>query len=127
VLHAGRRFAERGMVDTWVIGVESRGELNEDTGEYENAFTQHYLGLGALTIGGTAPHEVDAAGQQLVTQSSVLALPVATSGGVGKDMVATCVASQNDPAMVGVKVRVAGPYRQTYATKRRFEVEEING
>jgi hypothetical protein len=115
------------MVDTWVIGTLRDGVMSEETGEYENAFTQHYLGLGALTIGGTAPHEVDAAGQQLVTQSSVLALPVATSGGVGKDMVATCVASQNDPAMVGVRVRVTGPYRQTYATKRRFEVEEING
>lgn len=129
-----RAQAESLMVDRWVVEEVTPGTvLNEDTGEYEDTVVRVYPtpgspdpdGPGKFTAANTAVNDVDAAGQLLVVQSATLALPVVGSELVREGHVAQCVSSQNDPGMVGVRVRVEGPHHQTFATARRFRVKEV--
>lgn len=124
-LEAGRAFAETRMTDRWVVEeITAGGVLNEDTGEYEGAVVGIYDGPGKFRAANTAALNVEAGGQLLTVQGATLALPVSTSAGVREGHMARCVASENDPALVGVKVRITGPARGTAITARRFRVEE---
>jgi hypothetical protein len=73
------------------------------------------------------PNEVDAAGQQLVLQSLEIGLPIETSGDVSRNQIVIVTSSQNDDFQVGLEFRIEGaPERQTYATLRRFRLEEVS-
>jgi len=118
--------AESMMRDRWVVEkITAGGVLNEDTGEYEGAVVAVYEGPGKFKAANTAVQDVEAGGQLLAVQGAMLSLPV-TAVGVREGHVARCVASENDPDLVGVRVRVTGPARGTAITARRFRVEETN-
>jgi hypothetical protein len=130
-----RRKTESRMTDRCVverITVDKTAGINETTGQYPTVVQQVYPpasdhapdGPCLLKAANTAVGEIDAAGQQLVEQSAQLQLPVLSSVDVQKNDVARITASQNDPQMVGVHVRIEGPHRQTSASSRRFAVEE---
>lgn len=121
-----RAEAEALMVDACTIGVESRSDvLEEETGEYELIVAEPvYSGKCQFKPGGTANREVDVAGQQRVETAAVLKLPVVGSELVTKNMIAIFTSSEHDPALPGVRVRITGPFHSSYATTRRFAVEE---
>lgn len=119
-----RAQAESMMVDRWIVERSVTGPLDETTGEYTNTVTTVYDGPGKLKGANIQVGEVDAAGQLLVVQSATLSFPVAGSELIVEGDMARCVSAVNDLSLVGVRVRVEGPHHQTFATARRFRVEE---
>lgn len=119
-----REQAEGRMTDICQIGYElPGGVLNEETGEYESAFTAVYSGPCRWRTSATAVGEIDAAGQLLVEQDQTLSLPVRTSTEVRKDMVVRITGSLTDPGLPGTRARIKGPTVGSYMTARRFSVE----
>jgi len=119
-----RAQAESRMTDACEIGTVIPGDvLDEETGEYAPGFEVAYSGRCRFKAGATAAGEIDASGQLLVEQDSVLSLPVGTSLGVRKDMEVRMTASLTDPALVGVKARIKAPSVGSYRTARRFAIE----
>lgn len=130
-LQRGRRAHEKLMVDTCVVNrITKSTVLNEDTGKYDDVVTKVYP-TGAAAAGpcildrsNAMAREVEAGGQILLDRSDTLTLPVESSVGVDEDDIATIITSANDPALVGSKFRIEAPDSETYATGRRFRVEE---
>lgn len=88
-----------------------------------------YEGPCRLKFSNTAVSEVDSVSQQLIEQGAVLSLPISTSGLVEKDHVATMTAvdeTSGDTNLIGKQFRIEGPHHQTFATARRFTVEEVS-
>lgn len=116
------------MVDSCAI---TRGDavpvLDEVTGEYTPTSETVYAGKCKLKAGGTQARDVDLAAQALVVQSLVLHLPVAGSEGVTVGDTVTVTSSALDPGLVGNTYRVNAPYAQSFATARRFPIEEVSG
>ena len=121
----GRVRAEALMESTCTISRTS-AILNESTGKMEETTTVVYTGRCRLKLGGSQASQVEAAGQLLIAQDSILSLPVSTSGAVREDDVATITANQLDPALVGLKFRVKAGHSQTNATARRLPVELVS-
>lgn len=128
-----RAQAESMMQDRCVVERVTAGTvLDEVTGEYTPVTVRVYpVGVAAdgpcqFKAANTAVRDVEAAGQLLVEQSATLKLPVAGSEVVREGDVVTITASRFDPQLVGVRVRVAGSHHQTFATARRFPVEEMS-
>ncbi|WP_147305307.1 DUF6093 family protein [Subtercola boreus] len=126
-LGMGRKLAQSLMPDTCDIGFDTPGTVLDDaTGGYGSTFTPVYSGPCEYM----APHrlgsDVDAAGQILTDQNAILKLPVMTSLGVKKNMVAIITAARNDPALVGTRCRITGPFAGSYVTARRFPVEVVS-
>jgi hypothetical protein len=127
MLVRGRRLAEELMVDSCIIVSRSGGTvMNEETGEYEAVETAVYAGACKFSAGTVGVQEIDIQGQQRIEQEATLALPVDApgSGDVDRDHVARITDCKLDPALVGVELRIVTPHRQSYATARRFRVEE---
>lgn len=120
-----RAQAESLMIDACTISGGTTSVFNEETFEYETVTAETYSGPCRLRFAATAVQDVEAAGQLLVVQRATLSLPIATSGAVLEGHVATITACVNDPALVGRKFRIEGGHHQTFATARRFPVEEI--
>lgn len=137
VLPELRRQAQLMMTDTCEIGFMSdRGPLDPETNEYGPAELEPvYVGPCQFKAGGVQASDVDAGTQLLVSQLSVLKLPVAddsritlgTSGVVRKDMVARILTSASDSALPGTTATVRAPFRGAYTTARRLAVEVTDG
>lgn len=124
-----RREAEAGMVDFCKIGFKTRSDvIDEATGTYPETITDPvYEGKCRIVMGMASAHEIDAQAQALVETDSHLSLPVTfASGSVQKNMVAEILEAGYDFSLVGVQVRITGPYRQSIATSRKFRVEETS-
>lgn len=130
-----RAQAESMMIDRCVVERETPGTvLNEETGQYEPTRVRVYPPAESLDTDGpcrykaanTAVRDVEAAGQLLIEQTATLSLPVATSLEVAEGDYVTFTASAFDPQMVGLEVRISGEHHQTFATARRFPVEEVS-
>jgi hypothetical protein len=124
MLVRGRRLAEELMTDSCVAGTEVRSsQANQTTGKYELVFTALYTGPCQFKAGTTGVGEIDAQGQLLIEQDSVIKFPIATSGMLGKNHVVYMTGSETDPALIGVKARIKGPFTASSTTARRFAVE----
>lgn len=122
-----RQAAESRMGD-WCRVSRGGGSpvLDETTGEYgASAPTITYDGPCEVEVGATAPRTIDAAGQALVLQQSTLKLPVMTSTQVAESDTVEVITSATDPALVGRRFRITGPFAGTYTTARRFPIEEV--
>ena len=126
IILRGREFLEGMMTSACTISRTSAPIFNESTGEYDATSTLVYSGPCRLKQGNTQVSQVEAAGQLLISQDSILSLPVATSGAVREDDVATITANELDPALVGLKFRVKAGHSQTNATARRLPVELVS-
>lgn len=132
-LARGRAAAEAGMVDRCTITVQTGTQLDEVSGREVPTTVRVYPAPGSPATdgpcevigGGTIAHNIDAAGQALTTQASELRLPIGSSGAVPIRATATITHAEHDPQLVGVKLRVTGPFHQSFATSRRLAVEEI--
>ena len=62
-----------------------------------------------------------------VDQGATLSLPIGEpgAGDVRLDDVWECTANPLDPSKVGKKARITGGHSQTFATARRYPVEEV--
>ena len=124
-MRAGRALAERLMTDTAVVfGEPTRGPLNEDTGHYDTVPNQIYAGACKVKATNTLNEEVDAQAQNLVIQRLTVAFPITDDTVFAADTTLTITASATDSALVGRTFRITGPHSQTYATARRYPVEE---
>lgn len=124
MLERGRRMAEELMTDECEIGTEKLGpDLVPGTNERERRFTAVYIGPCEFKTAANDVSEIDAAGQSLAEQRTVLKLPVATSTAVKKGMVVKITASATDPGLVGVRARVQAPSSGSRTVSRRFKVE----
>jgi hypothetical protein len=124
MLVRGRRLAEELMTDWCVAGTQAPGDvLDEVTGEYDPVFTPLYTGPCRFKAGTTAVGEIDAQGQLLIEQDSVISFPMAASEMLGKDHIVHMMGSETDFALIGVKARIKGPFTSSYTTARRFSVE----
>jgi hypothetical protein len=134
MLRRGRALAEELMTDTCTIGHEreSDTEIDPDTGQYAMVIDEVvYSGPCQFKAGTTAATEINAAGQLLVEQDATVKLPVGehpaitsgSSAAVEKNMTVVVLASATDPAMVGTRARIQGPFASSYTTARRFPAE----
>lgn len=123
----GRRRAESRLTDECRIITRTQSDTLDSHGDYPVTETEHYAGPCVLKAVNVFPNDVDAAGQQLVLQSLELGLPIDTSTEVRNGQVVIITGSQEDPAQIGLEFTIQGPSeRQSYATLRRFRIEETN-
>lgn len=121
-----RDAAESLMIDLCRITGGTETVFDEDTFEYVTVEAVSYEGPCRLRFAATAVQTVEAAGQMLIAQRATLSVPVDTSGDVFEGHVVTITDCVNDPALVGRKFRVEGGHHQTFATARRFPLEEVS-
>ena len=124
VLEDGRALAESLMVDSCEIGTVGR-VWDEATASYTETFEAVYSGPCKLKQENVQANNGTQQGRMVVAQSLVLSLPVATSGGVLKDMTVRMTACVNDAAVVGRRYRVVAFPASSFATARRLTVEEV--
>lgn len=122
-----RSQAESMMTSACIISRAGDKVFNEETGEYETPYTTIYEGKCRYKFGGTQASLVDAQSQKLVEQAITLSLPVSAAGSsdVRPDDVSELTANPFDPAMIGMKARIAGIHFQSHATARRFPVQVV--
>jgi hypothetical protein len=124
-LGMGRAFAESVMTETVTIGTEAEGDtLDPSTGQYLLEMAAVYEGRARYKAGGTAASQIDAVSQLLTEQDAQLSLPIETSLAVAKGMTVVVTASESDPGLVGLRVRIKAPSVGSYRTARRFAVEQ---
>jgi len=76
----------------------------------------------------TDPGVAHLPGYSVVRDESIVSFPVDApgSGDVTTGDVWECTANPLDPSLVGVKLKISGVHHQTFATARRFPVEELS-
>ena len=122
-----RMEAESAMKDHCVIPGPPTKTWDEGTASYIiTAGAPIYDGKCRVKVDDVQVQEKDVQGQHLIEQRLRLDLPVSASTSVHKGHVATITASDNDPAQVGRQFRITGPHAQTFASARRFPVEEVS-
>jgi hypothetical protein len=102
-----------------------------DDGEFHAPMVTVYEGKCRLRMVSAVTSNLEAASQLFVGQSATLSFPVATSGGIQVNDLATFVASDDaqddlDPALIGKSVRIAGQHYDTAATARRLPIELVS-
>lgn len=124
--------AQSMMTDVCEIGtVSAEPVFDENTGTYLPGFTLVYEGPCRFKSGATQSAEIDAQGQLLVEQDSILNLPMGAddrivfgaSKDVLKNMVVRVTTSVTDEGLPGTEARIKGPAVGSYRTARRFAVE----
>jgi len=125
-MRLGRLAAERLQIDTAVVKGLPVKTWDEETSSYSQVAPTVYDGPCKVKLADVQVHEIDAAGQQLVEQTSTASFPVAEDTVFPKNFTVTVTTSRTDPAMVGRTFRITGPHAQTYATARRYPIEETS-
>lgn len=110
------------MTDVCTIGKEVPGALDEDTGKRTMTIEPVYSGPCRFRASAVQAQDAEVAGRYLVTQAATLSLPMEGSGAVSKGHVVRITSSATDPALVGKKVTIDGPFASSDATARRFPV-----
>lgn len=122
----GRIAAERLMQDAVVI---KRPPLvpatNPDTGEVTPAPTTIYTGIAKIQAGGASGSPESVGEAELTTSQLVLHIPFSVTG-VTTDDVCTVTASLLDPDLVGKVFTIRAPMHKSFATARRFSVQELS-
>jgi hypothetical protein len=121
-IRAGRREAERRMVTQCTIARKGKEVLNEETGDYETEMTVVYSGRCKIRVSGLNVKEVDAAGQLLTVQQSILSLPMQAFDVRANDILSV-VRNEYDDALGGMEFRIEGSFEQTFSTARRYSIE----
>lgn len=114
------------MVDTCTITRAGAPVTDATTGVVTPTWTTVYAGpckLGESKGFGASGTEPEAGEHQYVVQGWNLHLPVAVTAPTTGD-VATITAAGLDPGLVGRTYRLANEFAKTFATARRFQVEE---
>jgi hypothetical protein len=123
---AGRRAAERLMVDTCAITRVTSTVTNPDTGQLTRTSIPVYTGKCRLKLPVAIGRPDDVGGAQEFTQHPILSLP-ATTTGVQIDDLVTITASALMPSLVGRVFHVRAQPGQSHMTAARFEILEAMG
>lgn len=123
---AGRRAAERLMVETCTIGRQSGLTTDQTTGKVTPAYEQVYSGPCKVQTFTNREIFKDGGEHQFIVQRYELEIPFSATG-VRTGDVATITSSQLDPDMPGRQYRVAALLNKSFATARRLSVEELTG
>lgn len=122
----GRVAAERLMVDTCVIRRGATATTNPATGVVTQTWTQVYTGpckLGESSGFGASGSSPEAGEHEFAVQGWKLHVPMSATAPREGDF-ATITAAALDPSLVGRVYRLGAEFSKTFATARRFEVEE---
>lgn len=122
----GRAAAERLMVDQCVIRRAGPETTDPVTGVVTPTWTDIYEGRCKVqeSSGFAATGQSPEAGEHAFSvQRYMLHVPMSVTGAAEGD-VATITAATLDPSLVGRVYRLDGEFAKSYATARRFEVEE---
>lgn len=130
IVRMGRRAAEGRMHSTCHVQRAEGEPVKGDDGELHTPLVTIYEGRCRLRSDSTVTSDIDAAGQLLTGQASILSLPVAGSVDVRVGDVVTFVASPDsdddlDPALIGKRMQVTGIHLDTDATARRLPVRLV--
>lgn len=127
-----RRQAESRMRSRCKVERPTAGEpYVGDDGEIHTPQETVYEGPCRLRTVSTVTSDIEASDQLLVGQAAILSFPVATSGGIRVNDVATFLpaadpADDLDPALVGKTARIAGLHFDSSATARRLPVAMVS-
>ncbi|UXZ57087.1 DUF6093 family protein [Curtobacterium sp. Arg-1] len=127
----GRKMAEDRMHSTCRVQRASGDPVKGPDGELHTPLVTIYEGKCRLRSNSAVTSDIDAAGQLLTGQASVLSLPVATSTEIRIGDLALFIPSADpgddlDPALLGKTVRVTGLHFDTDATARRLPVQMVS-
>jgi hypothetical protein len=122
----GRRTAEALMESTCTIRRRTGVTTDHSTGVETPVWSVIFAGKCRLRFPFVRPQQVDAAGQVLSQQRGILSVPVEGTAGVRADDVATIDSNPSDSGVVGLLLRVEGPFVETHASARRLPVEVVS-
>lgn len=123
---AARGRVESQMTDTCTVtGDPTMSVWDEATSSYTATPTTLYEGVCKVSEVGYQTSMSQRAGKLVVASQLVLKLPVEKSAGVVPGAMVAVTASRFDPVLVGRTFRVKEPHHQTFATQRRFPLEEV--
>jgi hypothetical protein len=122
---AGRAAAEALMVDTCVISRRgTTGAFNETTGAYDvGASTEIYAGPCRVKPRDNADRVVQYGEQAVSFWPYIVSVPMSVTN-VGLNDIVTITASELDPALFGLSLRVREVLVGTHLTARRLSCEE---
>ncbi|QDY06163.1 hypothetical protein FJK98_02455 [Micromonospora sp. HM134] len=123
-LRAGRRAAERLMVDRCTIRRTTGVSTNPETGQTAPTDATIYQGRCRVQQSAVQSREESPGQAELLMVPRELHLPVATSGGVRVDDEVVIDACTYDPDLVGRHLTVRGESAKSLATARRLHIEE---
>jgi len=125
-MRAGRALAERLMTDTaTVTGEPTKGALGTD-GLYTSTSPDLYTGACKVKATDTLVQDVNSQGRDLAVQRLTVDFPVSDDTIFAADARVIITASATDTALIGRSFRITGPHSQTFATARRYPVEEVS-
>lgn len=121
---ADGRAAAQALMDSVVRIRRRTGQTRDpESGTMVPTWATVYEGPGRIRFSQADPRDTDAAGQRIAEQTPVVVLPIAGSGGIRVDDEGEVLSNPPDPAVVGLRFRVAGVHAQTHSTSRRLPVE----
>ena len=130
VIARGRAFSEAGFKDTFTVWRRTGAKITDpDTFVEVDEYAAIHTGINgkfqataSLNIASQTPG-MTVAETLSEWHTSVGVLDVRTDD----EIECTAVDPEaGDPAQVGVRVRITGPFTKSYATARRFQVEELS-
>lgn len=128
VLAAGRREAERGMVDTCEITRVTGSTTDRDTGVRVVTRDTIYSGpCRVQEIFSFSRSTSPTPDQPVLARYRVVQLPVVGSEGIEQNDDVEITACMHDPDLVGRAMKVRDQAAKSEATSRRIGVEEITG
>lgn len=122
----GRRTAESLMESACTVRRQTGVTTDHSTGIDTPVWSVVWSGKCRIRFPFVRPQQVEAAGQQLAAQRGILWLPVDGTAGVLTNDVATIDSSPLDVGIVGLRMRVEGPFTETHASARRLPVEVVS-
>lgn len=124
LLARGRAAAEALMVDTCTVKYVSGVVFNGTSGVDEPTYTTRFTSPCKVQERGVQSTERDAGGREATLVRTTIHLPI-SAGAVEVDDLVTITVSAHDPQLAGRVFRVLAPAGKSFATARRFEVEEV--
>lgn len=126
-LRMGRMQAERLHTCTFTV-YRSTGRSITDPITLEESpefATIHAAVMGKFQATNAQPRDGQVPGMKVAETGLGWHTSISTLGVLTDDEV-LCIASPDDPGLVGKRVRVTGPFMKSHATARRFHVKELS-
>lgn len=129
-LLAGRRFSEDGFTATCTVK-RATGEVTQDPVTLEDVPVYGVVCSDLpckIKAASTQPNAAQLPGQTVVLSRLELHVPMSTTGVLTNDIVTVDSVDPvtGDPDLPGKTFRITGPFLKSYATARRFPVEDVS-
>lgn len=125
-LASRQRRAERAMTDTVTVRYQSGTTQDPNTGTESPSYTVRFTSKCKVQARNLAARAEEVGGRTATTVTVELHLPIsAPAVEVGDLCEITAVGALSDVQLLGRTFRVVAPVAKSFATARRFDVEEI--